>query len=166
MKKTILFAIVIISIVTFFIPLIYQFTITNGKTNNIVFCDSVDKYKNFYISFIHSVNKTGVNEFYKIEENKFIIYKTTFSSYGAGMPQVGEIPGAKIKFNDDGLVEISNINRKLDQFSYMVGTIAEHTLFSDNESFKLEKYIEPQGLALFEIKRVSIFDILRRRING
>lgn len=164
MKKCILFVFVIILIVIFFIPLIEQFTVANGNTNNIVFYDSVDKYENFYISFIHSVNKTSVNEYYKIEGNKFVVYKTTFYSYGAGMPEVSENPGAGIKFND-GFVEIDNINRRLDQFSYMVGTIAGHTLNIDNESFKLEKYVEPQEPALFKIRRVSIYDILRRRFN-
>lgn len=164
MKSVILLAFIVILIVIFFIPLIDQFTIVNGKTDNIVFCDTVDKYENFYISFIHSVNRTQVNEYYRIEENKFVVYKTTFYSYGAGMPEVSEIPGADIKFGD-GFVEIDNINRRLDQFSYMVGTIAGHTLNTESQSFKLEKYVEPQEPALFKIIRVSIFDILRRRFN-
>lgn len=162
MKKCIL--LVFIIIIVLFIPLIEQFTISNGKTNNIVFCDSVDKYKNFYISFTHSVNKTQVNEYYRIEKDKFIVYKTRFYSFGAGMPDGSDNPNVDLKFKD-GLVEIDNINRKLDQFSYMVGTIAGHALNTETESFKLEKYVEPQETALFKIRRVSIFDILRRRFN-
>lgn len=165
MKKSILFVlVVIIIIVSFFIPLIEQFTISNNKTNKIVFCDSIHKYRNFYISFIHSVNKTKVEEYYKIEGDEFIVYKTRFYSYGAGMPDGSDNPNANIKFKD-GLVEIDNINRKLDHFSYMVGTIARHTLNTETKSFKLEKYVEPQQTARFEIKRVSIFNILRRQFN-
>lgn len=165
MKRIIIIVfILLIVIVIFFIPLIEQFTISNGKTNNIVFFDSINKYKTFHISFIHSVNRTQVNEYYRIEGKKIIVYKTTFYSYGAGMPDGSENPNADMKFKD-GAVEIDNINRELDQFSYMVGTIANHTLNTQNERFKLEKYVEPQEPALFKIKRVSIFNILRRRFN-
>lgn len=162
MKKCILLVCVIIVIL--FLPLFEQFTISDGKTNNIVFCDSVHKYKDFYISFIHSVNKTQVNEYYRIENDSFVVYKTSFYSYGAGMPDGSDYTNIDFKFNN-GLVEINNINRKLNEFSYMVGTIAGHALNTETGSFKLEKYVEPQGTALFEIQRVSIFDILGRWIN-
>lgn len=165
MKYRVLLVFVIFIIVISFVPLIEQFTISNGKTNNIVFCDSIDNYKNFYISFIHSVNRTPVNEYYRIKNKKFIVYKTTFYSYGAGMPDGSENPNAEMKFNDDGLVEIDNINRELEKFTYLVGTYADHTLHTENENFKLEKYVEPQEPALFNIRRVSIYDILRRRFN-
>lgn len=165
MKNSILIVIIVILIVIFFIPLVEQFTITNGKTNDMVFLDSTDKYDNFYISFIHSVNRTPVHEYYRIEGNKFIVYKTTFYSYGAGMPDGSDNPNIDVKFNGSGLVEIDNLNRQLSEFTYLVGTYANHTLHAEKESFTLEKYIEPQEPALFKIKKVSIYDILRRRLN-
>ncbi len=167
MKKIILLvlAAAFFLIIILFVPFIEQFTISNQKTNNIVFSDSIDNYKSFCVSFTHSVNRTPVNEYYRIEGNKFIAYKTTFYSYGAGMPDGSENPDAEMKFNDDGLVEINNINREFSEFTYMVGTYAEHTLHTENASFKLEKYVEPQEPALFKIKRVSIYDILRRKFN-
>lgn len=154
--------IILIALVIFFVPLIEQFTISNKKTDQLVFFGNVDDYKDFYISFIHSVNKTPVNEYYRIENNRFIVYKTTFYSYGAGMPDGSDNPNIQIIFNDDGLVEIDNINKEFSEFTYMVGTYAEHTMHTANESFKLEKYVEPQEPALFKIRRVSIYHILRR----
>lgn len=160
MRKLLFLVFIILFI--FFVPYTEQFTISNGNTGKIVFFDSIDNYNNFYISFIHSVNKTPVNEYYRIENNKFIAYKTTFYSYGAGMTDGSENPNTQIKFNDDGLVEIDNINRELSEFTYMVGTIATHTLHVGNKSFRLDKYVEPQKPALFKIKKVSIYHILRR----
>ena len=81
------------------------------------------------------------------------------------MPDGSDNPNAQIKFNDDGLIEIDNINKEFKEFTYMVGTFAEHTLHTENESFKLEKYVEPQEPALFKIRRVSIYHILRRIFN-
>lgn len=157
--------IILIALIIFFIPFIEQFTISNGKTDKIVFYESIDNYKEFYISFIHSVNRTPVNEYYRIENDKFFVYKTTFYSFGAGMPDGSENSNSDMKFNDNGLVEIDNIDRELREFTYMVGTYAGHTLHTKNKSFKLEKYVEPQEPALFKIRRVSIYDILRRKFD-
>ena len=164
-KSLFIVLLILITLIIFFIPLIEQFTISNGKTDKIVFSDSIDNYKEFYISFIHSVNRTPVNEYYRIEDNKFFVYKTTFYSFGAGMPDGSENPNAHMKFNENGLVEIDNIDRELKEFTYMVGTYANHTLHAVSKSFKLEKYVEPQEPALFKIRRVSIYHILRRKID-
>lgn len=161
-NKVLLLVVVAFLVVIFFIPMFESFTITNKNTGEIVFSDKLDNFQSFYISFIHSVNRTPVNEFYKIENKKFIAYKTTFYSYGAGMPDGSENPNAKMTFNKDKLVEINDLNREFNEFTYMVGTFAEHTLHTDNVSFKLEKYVEPQQPASFQIKRVSIYHILRR----
>lgn len=164
-KLTFTFFIILFALVIFFVPLFEQFTISNKKTDQVVFFGSIHDYKDFYISFTHSVNRTPVNEYYKIENHGFVVYKTTFYSFGAGMPDGSDNPNAQIKFNDDGLVEIDNINKEFKEFTYMVGTFAEHTLHTENESFKLEKYVEPQEPALFKIRRVSIYHILRRIFN-
>lgn len=165
MKKSIMSATIIIflAIIIFFIPMFNRFTISDGKTGNVVFCGSIENFEEFYTSFIHSVNKTPVNEYYRIENGRFVVYKTTFYSYGAGMPDGSDNPEANIKFVN-GKVEIDNINRRLSEFTVLVGTVANHTLHTVNTNFELNKYVEPQNQALFKIKRVSIYDILRRQI--
>lgn len=152
------------AIIFLFVPLIEQFTISDGNTNKTVYIGNIDDFRYFHIGFLHSVNRTPVNEFYKIDKNKFIAYKTTFYSYGAGMPDGSDNTDADITFKN-GMVEINNIDRELNKFTYMVGTYADHTLYADNTSFKLEKFIEPQQPAVFQIKRCSIFNILRRNIQ-
>ncbi|MDF2949226.1 MAG: hypothetical protein K0R07_1254 [Sedimentibacter sp.] len=164
MKRKILLVLIVL-IIILFIPIINQFTISNEKTNNIVFSDSINNFKSFYVSFKHSVNRTPVNEYYRIENNKFVAYKTTFYSYGAGMPDGSENPNADMNINDNGLIELTNINREFNEFTYMVGTYAEHTMHTENKSFKLDKYVEPQEPAIFQIKRVSIYHILRRSFD-
>ena len=164
MKKSIMLAgtIIFLAIIIFFIPLFNRFAISNGNDGNVVYLGNVEDFENFYISFIHSVNKTPVNEYYRIENEKFVVYKTTFYSYGAGMPDGSENPNAEIKFVD-GTIEIDNINRELNKFTVLVGTVAGHTLHVKNLSFELDKYVESRNQALFQIKRVSIYDILRRQ---
>jgi len=161
---TIIIIIIVIIILTIlFIPVFTQFTISNGETGDVVFCDSPEKYERFYISFIHSANRTPVYEYYKTTGKKIIAYKTTFYSYGAGMPDGSDNPDAEFSFKN-GQVQIDNINKELDEFTVLVGTCADHTLHVGNESFKLEEYIEPQHPATFSIKKVSIYTISRRFI--
>lgn len=161
MKKSILNIILLIVLTIFFMPLFTKFTISNGKTGDIVFCDNPEKYEEFYIKFIHSANRTPVFEYYKEIGGKFVAYKTTFYSYGAGMPDGSDNPNAEFSFKN-GQVQIDNINKELDEFTVFVGTYADHTLHVGNESFKLKKYIEPQNPAIFSIKKVSIYTIIRR----
>lgn len=166
MKNSIMSGTIIIflAIIIFFIPMFSRFTISDGKTGKVVYIGSIEDFEEFYISFIHSVNRTPVYEYYKIENGRFVVYKTTFFSYGAGMPDGSDNPDANIKFVN-GKVEIDNINRSLSEFTVLVGTVADHSLHTENISFELDKYVEPQNQALFKIKRVSIYDILRRQIN-
>lgn len=141
------------------VPMFVKFTISNGKTGKIEYIDDVFYAREFTVSFRHSVNRTPVNEFIRIQKNKFIVYKTTFYSYGAGMPEYDLQGKQKITIND-GLVKIENIDRELESFTYIVGTYAEHTLSYKDKSVKLSEFIEPQSPAFFSITRVSPFELI------
>lgn len=119
------------------------------------------KFEDFNIRFIHSVNRTPVNEYYKIDNNKFILYKTCFYSYGAGMSDGSDIPNSSIHYNDDGLIEIESLNKEFEKVTYYVGTFANHTLLAGNKEFMLKDLIEPKCPAVFEIKKVSIYTMIR-----
>lgn len=161
MRKYILSAgFLAIAILLLNIPMFSRFTISHGKTGEIVYIDKIENAAEFVVSFRHSVNRTPVNEFIRIEGNAFIVYKTTFYSYGAGMPEYE--PGSRQKLTiDNGLVQIENIDRKLDSFTYMVGTYAEHTLSYKDKSMKLSELVPPQNPALFRIIKVSPFELIR-----
>lgn len=162
MKKVV---VLIVILVFFLIPIIPQFTISNGLNGKIVFFDKLNSFQEFYISFVHSVNKTTVNEYYKIKDKEFVLDRTDFYSFGAGMPDGSDNPNAELHFNEDGLVEISNINKEFDKITYYVGTFADHTLHAGNNNLRLVDIMEPKTPAEIKIKRVSIFTIIRRCFN-
>lgn len=164
MKKY-LFAIcfLVLCLIIFNIPLFNKFIISNGKTGEIVFIDEIENAKEFVISFKHSVNRTPVNEFIKIQENKFIVYKTTFYSYGAGMPEYDSASNQKLTMTD-GLVQIENIDRELESFTYIVGTYADHTLSYKGKSMMLSEYIEPQNPAYFSIDKITLFEFIKYKL--
>lgn len=160
MKKCVFtVAFLVLAILILNVPMFVKFTISNGKTGGIAYIDDIDNVREFVVSFRHSVNRTPVNEFIRIQGNKFVVYKSTFYSYGAGMPEYDLEGKQKITIND-GLVQIENIDRELESFTYIVGTYAEHTLSYKDKSIKLSEFIEPQSPAFFSIAKVSPFEII------
>ncbi|HCJ58624.1 hypothetical protein SDC9_146462 [bioreactor metagenome] len=144
----------------FFMPLFSMFTITDAETGKIVFNDRMIDNKEFYTSFIHSVNRMPVNEYYRIEDDHFIVYKTTFYAYGAGMPDFEDYKQKPVLV--DGMVQIDNLDIKMDSFSIFVGTIANHSLTINNKTYYLSDFVEPGKSAIFKIKMVSLYALLRR----
>ncbi|MGE5677662.1 MAG: DUF1850 domain-containing protein [Pseudomonadota bacterium] len=141
------------------VPMFDRFTISDGKTRHIVYMDSIENAREFVVTFRHSVNKTPVNEFIRIKGEGFVVYKTTFYSYGAGMPEPDPNSNQKLSITN-GLVQIENIDRELDNFTYIVGTYADHSLSYKGISFKLSSIIKPQNPAFFSIARVSPFELI------
>lgn len=154
---------VVLVIILLNVPMFERFTISDGKTGRIVYLDSITNAGEFIVSFRHSVNRTPVNEYIRIIGHSFLVYKTTFYSYGAGMPEYE--PGSKQKVTiKDGLVQIDNIDRELESFTYMVGTYADHTLSYGGRNIKLSALIKQQNPAFFSIGRVTPFELIRFEI--
>ena len=154
----------VLTILLLNVPMFSRFTIANGKTGDIVYIDSIENAKDFVVSFRHSVNRTPVNEFIKIQGNKFLVYKTTFYSYGAGMPEYDAQSKQKLTIIN-GLIQIENIDRELESFTYLVGTYADHTLSYNDKSMKLSEYIQPQNPAFFSIAKITPFELINYKLR-
>jgi hypothetical protein len=160
MKIKVVYLIVIIIVITAVnMPILERFTITNEKSGHIVFQDRVENFKEFYISFIHSVNKTPVNEYYSISEGKLILKRATFYSYGAGMPEIGEYESDEPRIVN-GQIQLDNINKRFDKFTYFAGTYANHSLNIDNTQILFSQFVKPQTPVTFEVKKISIITLL------
>lgn len=158
MKK--LIAILVLFFVIIFFPFQSKFTISNGNNDEIVYIGNIEDYRTFHISFIHSVNRTPVLEFYRIVDDNLVLYKAEFYSYGAGMSDGSDLPNSKLSHGEHGLV-ILDFNDEFEELTYYVGTIANHTLHFGDKELMLTDILEPQSPAVFAIKKVSIYSILR-----
>lgn len=152
-------AIIIILILSGSVPLFQRLTITDEKSGRIVFQDRVENYREFYISFTHSVNRTPVNEYYRIVGDKLVLEKAAFYSYGAGMPEVGEY-GSGVPFIKDGMVQIDGINKEFQKFTVFAGTYANHSLNTENTEIFFSQFVKPQTPVTFEVRKISIISIL------
>ena len=131
---------------------------------------SAQGYRNgFIISYTHSVNKGRIHDYYKCDKKQggLVLQSMYFVSYGAGIPEPEEIPGATFTALDDSYI-ISDINRFVPKLVMAVGVIADHTFAVDNADFieiPLKNYFEPQTSLIFEIEKVSIAGYLAHKID-
>lgn len=147
MKKII---VLLALIIILFIP-IFPKLLINNKIFNI-------KKKEFIISYTHSVNRGRVRDYYIIKSKYIILSKTRFMSYGAGIPE----PEKRQKFREtEDYIEISDINRKIDNLYLFVGTIANHKTEIDEKKIELKEIFKPQENIKIEYKILSIFEYIK-----
>ena len=147
MKKII---VLLALIIILFIP-IFPKLLINNKIFNI-------EKKEFVISYTHSVNRGRVRDYYIIKNKYIILSKTRFMSYGAGIPE----PEKRQKFIEtEDYIEISDINRKIDNLYLFVGTIANHKIEIDEKKIELKEIFKPQENIKIEYKILSIFEYIK-----
>lgn len=118
----------------------------------------------FCISYTHSVNKGRVRDFFRVEGDRLKIYKTEFLSYGAGMPELQETPGATFKIaNDTFSMEYERDVGK--NFLLAVGVLARHAIEIGEKEFFLEDFFAPQTRLEFRIKRISLAELFFAKIK-
>ena len=147
MKKII---VLLALIIILFIP-IFPKLLINNKIFNI-------EKKEFIISYTHSVNRGRVRDYYIIKNKYIILSKTRFMSYGAGIPE----PEKRQKFIEtEDYIEISDINRKIDNLYLFVGTIANHKIEIDEKKIELKEIFKPQENIKIEYKILSIYECIK-----
>lgn len=161
---------IIITGVSLFSPFLTVLSVSSRKYKPLRFYSIQGYTKGFVISYTHSVNKGRVHDFYKpTQDKKLELYKTSFVSYGAGIPEPEETPGAVFTVTDDHYV-ISGLNRIVPRLVMAVGLIAEHSITFDEafevgqKEFYLTDFFEPQTSIIFEYEKVSFITYIFHRL--
>ena len=118
--------------------------------------------RGFIISYTHSVNKGRVHDYYRAKGKNLILYRTDFVSYGAGMPEMEETPGAVFHQADETYTMEYERNVGT-SFLLSVGVIAEHSVTVGNNEFFLKDFFEPKTSLVFEVKRISLVELLNKK---
>ena len=173
--KTVLF-IIFIFCLSVNLPVVKVFSLSSRKVSNNCYYILAKKISGFEISYTHSVNKGRVHDFYTIQSDDCLLLdKTIFVSYGAGIPEPEETPGADFLVTDEGYV-IYNLNRKLQKLTMAVGLIANHaiTIFDSQngtdaknsvQEYYLTDLFEPQTSIILEIKRITFLKYIFHKLN-
>ncbi len=82
----------------------------------------------FSVTFIHSVNKYPLTDYYEIRRDGIYVTKTKYANFGAGV-QTELDEGESLSYDaSDGSMIVSGFNRRMDRLIYIVGTVSDHTL--------------------------------------
>ncbi len=127
------------------------FEINNGGTIYIKNRDNGEVYasysfkegEQFAVSFIHSVNKTPVEDRYRITDGQIEIYETKYFGFGAGV-QTELVGNQKLVMGDDGSMTITDIDTTIDNLAYNISPIYDHILILDDKQISLKQLCFPQ----------------------
>lgn len=163
MRQYAIIVIAVIVVVLSSMPVNKVLQISSVKHNDIVAHIPVSDREEFTITFIHSVNKRPVIDYYRVEGLQLVVFKSRYDSFGAGMPEMS-IDGMELKLEANGMLELSNINRRLDAVTVFVGTIAQHSLQIKQQDIPLTQWVLPGEPLEFKITKVSYLELWRGRV--
>lgn len=157
-----LLSVAVLLVGAFFLPFLKGITITDYKSGHMLYCHTASAGDRFSIRYIHSVNKSPVEDFFAIgDTDELILEKTAFLSFGAGVP-ASPSDGGDLTVYDDR-IEVAGINRRIKNFLLFVGVTAEHRFKMDRDEFLLRMISHPQRSLIIRMERISLFKIITLR---
>ena len=118
----------------------------------------------FEVSYTHSVNKGRVHDFFSVEGNELVVEKSSFVSYGAGIPEVQDSPDASFTVLDDGY-QISWRDRRMKSFDMAVGLVANHSIKIGGREIPMQELFPPQTGIRFKVERLPILRYCLNKID-
>lgn len=110
----------------------------NGRTGKILTSYPMEEGGEFSVRFIHSVNKSPVEDKYRIENGEIVVYETVYYNFGAGVQTELE-DGQTLTYGDDGAMIVSGFNKPIADLSYNVSPVYDHVLWVNGEEVSLRQ---------------------------
>ena len=105
----------------------------------------------FSVTFRHSVNKSDVTEIYQRRGKEIWLTGCVYYGFGAGVAEVLE-PGWTLENGENGEMIIGNIEQKMYDLTYIVGTVYDHILDINGEKIILNELCGKNAKVCFSIK--------------
>lgn len=114
--------------------------------------------KGFSIEYIHSVNRTPVQEnFILVPGNDLLLTSTTFKALGVGTPFLPE--EGKLE-NRNGLYVLSGINRRFKEINIAYVPLTRHCLVYRGKRYDFNDYFPSGSLISLQVKPYSLAKII------
>ncbi len=110
---------------------------TNADTNEVYFAQPLEADGVFSVSYTHSVNKTNVEEYYRLEDGQLYLFKARYRSFGAGVT-TQLAPGQTLRY-EDGYMVIENIHYQLPRLVYKVGTVSDMLIHIGQQTWHMKE---------------------------
>ncbi|RYD05941.1 hypothetical protein N752_06765 [Desulforamulus aquiferis] len=138
-------------ITLFFLPLPVLTVAEKDKFNQILIPMVLDK--TFTIEYIHSVQKTPVQEkFILAPGNKIILTETTFQSFGVGTPFLAD-EGTLV--NKNGTFVLTDLSRSFESINLGFLPLTKHTIVYRNDTYNFSDYFKPNSLIIVQAEQYT-----------
>ncbi|GAB6159088.1 hypothetical protein JCM39194_22880 [Desulfotomaculum varum] len=119
--------------------------------------------RSFTIEYIHSVNKTPVQEHFVLAPgHDLLLTATTFHALGVGTPFLPE--EGKLE-NHGGVYVLSGINRHFKQINLAFMPLTRHALVYRGVRYEFKDYFPPGSLIALQVKSYSLAQIIALNIR-
>ena len=124
----------------------------NADTGKRIAVIALPEDRTFSVRFLHSVNRSPVEEIYEARETELYVTGCIYESLGAGVETAaGE--GEQMLIGPDEELRYTGIERRVDPLVYIVGTWSDHELIVGDTAISLTELCGKNAKVLFEAKR-------------
>ena len=128
-----------------------KLVLSNDETGKVYSRLPLKDGDSFSVTFRHSVNKSDVTEIYQRRGREIWLTGCVYYGFGAGVAEVLE-PDWTLENGDNGEMIIGNIEMKMHDLTYIVGTVYDHILEINGERIVLNELCGKNAKVHFSIK--------------
>ncbi|MCR5843243.1 MAG: DUF1850 domain-containing protein [Oscillospiraceae bacterium] len=128
-----------------------KLVLSNDETGKVYSRLPLKDGDSFSVTFRHSVNKSDVTEIYQRRGREIWLTGCVYYGFGAGVAEVLE-PDWTLENGDNGEMIIGNIEMKMNDLTYIVGTVYDHILEVNGERIVLNDLCGKNAKVHFSIK--------------
>ena len=135
----------------------------SGGAGRVVFLKRVAPGDKFTLSFIHSVEKSEVTDYFRIDGDcRIILYQTEFSSLNTGLPAV--VSDGEIFERTHRGFSLSGLNRIMPDIELQVSAAYGGTLTMKNQAIILPS-LTGDGPVRISIRKVFAWELMARALG-
>ena len=109
---------------------------TNAETDEVYFQQPLEADGVFSVSYIHSVNKSNVEEYYRLEDDELYLFRARYRAFGAGVAT--ELEEGQTLSYEDGYMIIENIHYQIPNLVYRVGTVSDPLIHIGEQTWHMK----------------------------
>lgn len=167
MKKIWLIGTLSVIILLLFFPFAEAFTFTETRTETPqLYYVTKENANQFQFIFTHSIHLSDVTEKYVVKDGDIQLHSMEYSDVAIGMPGYAE-EGERLEY-EDGKYTLFYDNKTLEGFTIYIGDVDYSLRFLyGGSSYDLKKTLERGKSYHFEVRKLSLFDMLKgAKLNG
>ena len=146
----VILALVIISSKPLFTDPVQCVVMTNAETDEVYFQQPLEADGVFSVSYIHSVNKSNVEEYYRLEDDELYLFRARYRAFGAGVAT--ELEEGQTLSYEDGYMIIENIHYQIPDLVYRVGTVSDPLIHIGTQTWHMKDLAPPLTSVRFTIQ--------------